>query len=203
MGRRKRTAKVIPKTVLFLVLLLPLGGLVWKALQGDLGANPIEALNRSLGDAALHILLLSLAVTPLRKITGWNVVQRYRRMIGLFAFFYVFLHLSSYIGLDHFFDWSAIGAEIIKRRYITLGMVGAVILLVLALTSSRGAIRRLGGQRWRRLHQMVYLAAVLGVVHHAMMVKADLRAPLVHAGILALLLGYRLYDRFATRPARR
>ncbi|BAE51873.1 sulfite oxidase heme-binding subunit YedZ [Paramagnetospirillum magneticum] len=179
------------KPLLFAVCLIPLGLLVWRGASGGLGANPIEATNRFLGDWALRFLLIALAVTPLRQMTGWNAVARWRRMLGLFAFAYVVLHFSSYVGLDQFFDWSAIGREIVKRRYITLGMVAVVLLIPLALTSTNAMMRRLGGRRWQALHRLVYVIAPLGVAHHWMMVKKDITEPAIHAAILAVLLGWR------------
>lgn len=180
------------KPLVFALCLIPLGLLVWRALSGGLGANPIEATNRFLGDWALRFLLIALAVTPVRQWTGWNAVGRWRRMLGLFAFAYVVLHFSSYVGLDQFFDWNAIGREIVKRRYITLGMLAVVLLVPLAVTSTDAMVRRLGGRRWRALHRLVYVIAPLGVTHHWMMVKKDITEPAIHAAILALLLGWRV-----------
>ncbi|MDO8607986.1 MAG: protein-methionine-sulfoxide reductase heme-binding subunit MsrQ [Phaeospirillum sp.] len=188
------------KPLVFALCLVPLVWLAGRAAIDGLGANPIEALVRFLGDWALRFLLIALAVTPLRRITGWSWLGGLRRMLGLFAFFYVVLHLSSYIGLDQFFDWPAIGREIVKRRYITIGMAAVLLLLPLALTSTDSMVRRLGGRRWRKLHRLVYLIAPLGVAHHWMMVKKDLTEPMIHAAILALLLGWRVLA--ARRAAR-
>jgi sulfoxide reductase heme-binding subunit YedZ len=180
------------KPLVFMICLVPLGLLAYRAFSGGLGANPIEAINRFLGDWALRFLLIALAVTPLRAITGWNALARWRRMLGLFAFTYVVLHFCSFVGLDHFFDWGTIGREIVKRRYITLGMLAVLLLIPLAITSTDAMVRRLGGKRWRALHRLVYVIAPLGVAHHWMMVKKDITEPVVHAAILALLLGWRL-----------
>ncbi|CAA7626857.1 Sulfoxide reductase heme-binding subunit YedZ [Candidatus Terasakiella magnetica] len=180
------------KPVIFALCLLPLAWLGWRGATFGLGANPIEALIRGLGDWALRFVLIALAVTPLRQITGIAAIGRFRRMLGLFAFFYVTMHLLSYIGLDQFFDWSAIGREIVKRRYITIGMTAAVLLIPLAVTSTDTMMRRLGGRRWRGLHRLVYVIAPLGVTHHWMMVKADITEPALHALILSLLLGWRM-----------
>lgn len=180
------------KPAVFACSLAPLAWLVWQALFGYLGVNPIETVNRFLGDWALRFLLIALAVTPLRKVTGWAPLARLRRMLGLFAFFYVCLHLSSYLGLDLFFDWQALGKDIVKRRYITLGMAAFVLLLPLAATSTDGMIRRLGGRRWRRLHLLVFPIAVLAVTHYWLMVKADIRQPALYAAVLAVLVGYRV-----------
>lgn len=179
------------KPVVFAASLLPVVWLTWQALYGSLGVNPVETLNRFTGDWALRFLLIALAVTPVRRITGWPALARLRRMLGLFAFFYVCLHLSSYIGVDLYFDWAALWRDVLKRRYITLGMLAFVLLLPLALTSTNAMIRRLGGRRWQALHRSVYAIGVLGVAHFWMMVKADIREPLLYAVILALLLGYR------------
>lgn len=177
--------------MVFAASLLPVAWLAWQALYGSLGVNPVETLNRFTGDWALRFLLIALAVTPVRRITGWPALARLRRMLGLFAFFYVCLHLSSYIGVDLYFDWAALWRDVLKRRYITLGMLAFVLLLPLALTSTNAMIRRLGGRRWQALHRSVYAIGVLGVAHFWMMVKADIREPLLYAVILALLLGYR------------
>jgi sulfoxide reductase heme-binding subunit YedZ len=190
MDKLLRKAWVRP--LVFLLCLVPLGLLVFRGVTGGLGANPIEACNRFLGDWALRFLLIALAVTPLKELTGWNAMARWRRMLGLFAFAYVVLHFSSYVGLDQFFDWNAIGREIVKRRYITLGMLAVVLLIPLAVTSTDAMVRRLGGRRWRALHRLVYVIAPIGVTHHWMMVKKDITEPAIHAAILAMLLGWRL-----------
>lgn len=189
------------KPAVFVIALLPLAWLVWNALFGYLGVNPVETINRFLGDWALRFLLIALAVTPLRKVTGWAPLARLRRMLGLFAFFYVCLHLSSYIGIDLFFDWPALVKDVLKRRYITLGMIAFALLLPLAITSTDGMIRRLGGRNWRRLHLLVFPIGVLGVAHYWMMVKADIRQPALYATVLAVLVGYRLAVRWKARAA--
>ncbi|TVR96162.1 MAG: sulfoxide reductase heme-binding subunit YedZ [Rhodospirillales bacterium] len=177
---------------MFLGCLAPLAWLGWLAFSGGLGANPIEAAVRSLGDWGLRFLLLSLAITPAARSLNLPVLMRFRRMLGLFAFFYVCLHLLAYVGLDQFFDWTAVWDDIVKRTYITVGMAAFLLLLPLAATSTKGMIKRLGSNRWKRLHALVYPAAILACLHYIMMVKADLRAPLVYAGILMLLLGWRI-----------
>lgn len=189
---RAWTLRSISKPLVFLAALGPLAWLVGQALFGYLGVNPIETVNRFLGDWALRFLLIALAVTPVRIVTGWSWLARFRRMLGLFAFFYAALHLSSYIGIDLFFDWAALWKDVVKRRYITVGMTAFLILLPLAATSTKGMIRRLGGRRWQRLHRLVYAAGVLAVMHHWMMVKADISLPALHAAILAVLLGIRV-----------
>jgi sulfoxide reductase heme-binding subunit YedZ len=180
------------KPVVFAACLLPLVWLVWRAAAGDLGANPIEAGTRALGDWSLRMVLIALAVTPVRRLTGWNALARLRRMLGLFAFTYVTLHLLAYVALDQFFDWPSIGADIVKRRYILVGMTAFVMLAALAATSTDGMVRRLGPRRWRTLHQLVYAAAALAVLHYFMMTKTDVRSPLIYAGIAAALLGARV-----------
>jgi len=185
-----RLAK-LGKPALFVLCLTPLAWLVFDLVSDNLGANPIEALVRGLGDWALRMLLAVLAITPLRQATGWGWIGRQRRMVGLFAFTYAVLHLFSYIGIDQFFDWRLIAAEIVKRRYILIGMTAFLMLAALAATSTNGSIRRLGGRRWKQLHRLVYLAAGLGVLHHLMMVKADTRLPLIEGAVLAFLLLWR------------
>lgn len=189
----------LAKPGVFALCLAPLAWLVWLGLAGDLGANPIEATIRYTGDWALRFLLLSLAISPLKSLTGWTVVIRFRRMIGLFAFFYAALHLLAYVGLDQFFAWGAIWADVVKRRYITFGMIAFFLLVPLAVTSTKGAIKRLGAVRWKRLHMLVYPAAILASVHFFMMVKADHREPAIYAAILTILLGYRIFARFSRK----
>lgn len=189
-----RLLQRIGKPLVFSVSLLPLVWLFWLAWSDQLGANPVETLSHRTGDWSLRFLLLTLAVTPLRRLTGWNGLQRFRRMLGLFAFFYVSLHLSVYLIFDQFFDLSAIIADVAKRPYITVGFAAFVLLIPLAVTSTNRMIKRLG-RNWQRLHRLVYLIAILGVLHYLWLVKADLREPLMYAGILAVLLGYRLWWR--------
>lgn len=183
--------------MLFAGCLCPLAWLLWQWWAGGLGANPIEATTRFLGDWALRLLLVTLAITPARELSGWQRLAAFRRMLGLFAFFYASLHVGSYVVLDQFFAWCEIAADIAKRTYITLGVAAFVILAVLAATSPAAVIKRLGAARWKRLHALVYAAGVLGCLHYFMMVKADVGPPLVYAGILALLLGWRLWRRLA------
>jgi methionine sulfoxide reductase heme-binding subunit len=180
------------KVIAFLLCLLPLGRLGWKAYGGNLGANPIEVITHSTGDWTLIFLLITLTVSPLRKLTGQLWLIRFRRMFGLFAFFYVCLHFLTYIWLDKFFAGHAMLADVVKRRFITVGFTGFVLLIPLAVTSSAGWIRRLGGRRWNLLHRLIYLSAMAGVVHYYWLVKADVRKPLQYAAVLAVLLGYRV-----------
>jgi sulfoxide reductase heme-binding subunit YedZ len=180
------------KPVVFTLCMVPAVGLGWSLQSGGLGANPIEFLIRSLGDWAIRFLLLALAVTPLTRSPPLRRLGRIRRMIGLFAFFYAALHVLAYGVLDQFFDWGAIWADIVKRRYITFGMGAFILLFLLAATSTRGSVRRLGPKRWKRLHRLVYLAAILAIIHYSLMVKADLREPLIYGIVLAVLLAIRI-----------
>jgi len=180
------------KPFVFLACLLPLARLGWKAYMGLLGANPIEVITHSTGDWTLIFLLITLAVRPLRKLSGQPWLIRYRRMFGLFAFFYVTLHFLTYIWLDKFFNVHDMLADIAKRKFIAVGFTGFVLLIPLALTSTSGWIRRLGGKRWQALHRLIYAAAICGVIHYLWLVKADIRKPLQYGTVLAVLLGYRL-----------
>jgi len=181
------------KPFVFLACLVPLARLGWKAYMGLLGANPIEVITHSTGDWLLTFLLITLAITPLRKLIHQPWLIRYRRMFGLFAFFYGVLHFLTYIWLDKFFDLHEMLADVAKRRFITVGFTGFVLLIPLALTSTSGWIRRLGGKRWQALHRLIYLSAIAGVIHYYWLVKADVRKPLEYAFVLSLLLGYRLW----------
>jgi len=179
------------KPAAFLLCLIPFGQLLYNGYRGDLGANPIETITHFTGSWTLIFLLLTLGVTPLRKLTGWTGLIKLRRMLGLFAFFYVLLHFSTYLVLDHFFDFERIAKDILKRPYVTVGFTGFVLMIPLALTSTAGMIRRLG-KRWQQLHRLVYLVGIAGVIHFYWLVKADIRRPLQYGAVLALLLGYRI-----------
>ena len=181
------------KAALFVLCLGPLASLVSGLLADSLGANPIEALTRGLGDWTLRLLLITLAVTPLRRLTGLNWLLRLRRMLGLFTFFYATLHFLSYVWLDQFFDWAAIWKDIVKRPFITVGFTAFLLLIPLAATSSNAMIKRLGGRLWQALHRTVYAIAVFAVLHYWWMVKKDITQPAIYAAVLALLLGLRLY----------
>jgi methionine sulfoxide reductase heme-binding subunit len=180
------------KPLVFLACLVPLARLGWKAYNHALGANPIEVITHSTGDWTLIFLLVTLAVTPLRKLTGQLWLIRFRRIFGLFAFFYVVLHFLTYIWLDKFFDVHEMLADIAKRKFITVGFTGFVLLIPLAVTSTAGWIRRLGGRRWHRLHQLIYLSATAGVIHYLWLVKKDIHKPLEYAVMLGVLLGCRI-----------
>ncbi|QDX81697.1 sulfoxide reductase heme-binding subunit YedZ [Denitratisoma sp. DHT3] len=189
------------KAGLFLVCLLPLAHLGWGAWQDDLGANPIEFVTRGLGTWTLNFLLITLTVTPLRRLSGWHWLLRLRRMLGLFVFFYACLHLTSYLWWDQFFDWHAIGKDIVKRPFITVGMAAFLLTAALALTSNAWAIRRLGGRRWQELHRSIYAIAILAVLHYSWLVKKDLFLPVLYFALVALLLGMRAYWRNQERQA--
>jgi sulfoxide reductase heme-binding subunit YedZ len=179
------------KVPVFLVCLGPLGALVWKATHDLLGANPVDVITRSTGKWTLTFLLITLSVTPVRKLAGLSWLIKFRRMLGLFAFFYGCLHLTTYIWLDKFFDVQAMLHDIAKRRFITAGMTAWLLMLPLAITSTTGWIRRMGGKRWQKLHRLIYFSAAAGVVHFIWLVKADLRRPLTFGAVLAALLAYR------------
>ncbi|KPK10843.1 MAG: sulfite oxidase [Acidithiobacillales bacterium SG8_45] len=183
---------LLVKVFLFLAALVPLAWLVWDGVQGRLSPNPVEAITHRTGDWILNFLLLTLAITPLRKISGWHWLLRLRRMLGLFAFFYAFLHFTTYIWLDQFFDLSEVWKDIAKRPYITVGFTAFVLLIPLALTSTNAMVKRLGGKRWRRLHRLVYIIASAGVLHYLWLVKSDIRLPLAYGFVLAILLVLRI-----------
>ena len=181
------------KVLLFAACLLPLLLLVAGVWGDKLGANPIEAVTRGLGDWALRLLLLTLCVTPARRLFGLHWLLRLRRMLGLFCFFYAVLHVAAYVWADQFFDWVAIFDDILKRPFITVGFLAFAFLLPLAATSTNAMIRRLGGRRWQALHRIVYVIGVAAVLHYWWMVKSDITQPAIYAGVLAVLLGLRLY----------
>jgi len=183
----------IAKVVIFLAALVPLALLGLRALHGDLGANPIETITHATGDWTLRLIVSTLLVTPLRRITRQYWLIGVRRMVGLFAFFYGTLHFLTYIWLDKFFDWHEVWKDIAKRPFITLGFGAFVLLIPLAVTSTAGWIRRLGGRNWQRLHRLIYVAAILAVVHYWWLVKADLRKPEQYAVAVGILLAYRVF----------
>jgi sulfoxide reductase heme-binding subunit YedZ len=179
---------------------VPPGMLVWDWYNARLGANPIEFVLSTTGVLTLSFLLLSLAVTPVRKLTGRNDLVRYRRMLGLFAFFYGCAHLVTYSIFDKSLDLAAIAADVWERPFIALGMSALAILLPLAVTSTNGMIKRLGGKRWQMLHRLVYVAGALGVAHFYLVQKSNFFWPIVYGIVLSLLLGFRLYARFSPGP---
>lgn len=188
-GKKQITAF---KAVLFFLCLIPFLRLVWLAINDDLSANPIEFIERSTGFWSLFILLATLSLSPIRLLTGRAWQLQFRRMLGLFMFFYACLHITSYIWLDYSFDWTDIIKDIIKHPYVLVGASAFILTLPLAITSSNFMIKLLR-EHWKQLHKMVYLIAILGVVHFLWLVKKDIREPLFYIAVLALLLGVRLY----------
>ena len=180
------------KALVFIAALIPFGNLLWLGLHDGLGANPIEKITRTTGYWTLTFLMITLAATPLRTLTGWGWPLRFRRMLGLYAFFYACLHFLTYLVLDQFFDWPAIVKDIAKRPYITVGFPAFVMLIPLAVTSTNKMVQRLGAKRWRLLHRLVYVIAIAGVVHFWWLVKKDITEPVQFASVLTLLLGFRL-----------
>jgi len=189
-----RRARIALKIAVWVVALTPLARLLYGFWRDDLTVNPIEYVTRELGETALRLLLGSLALTPLRILFGISWPVTLRRLLGLFAFFYLCLHFAVWIVLDHFFDWRTMGDDIVKRPWITVGVTALLLLAPLAATSTTGMIKRLGGVAWRRLHRLVYVAAVLGVLHYIWLAKKVLVEPWVYAAVLAVLLGIRAGD---------
>jgi sulfoxide reductase heme-binding subunit YedZ len=181
--------------LIWLALLTPMLLLVWGALTNDLGANPVERLIRQLGVWGLRFLILGLAITPAARLLKQPRLIRYRRTVGLFAFSYIVVHLFSYSVIDHRLDWATIGKDIAKRPYITIGMAAFTLLIPLAVTSTNWMLRKLGPVRWRRLHSLIYVIVPMGVVHYFLLVKADRVSPVIYGSIVAVLLGWRLWDR--------
>jgi methionine sulfoxide reductase heme-binding subunit len=190
--RSARVVRFVLKPAVFGLSLAPLGWLVYGAAAGGLGPNPIEAVTHRTGEWTLRFLLLTLAVTPLRVFTGWNALVRFRRMLGLFAFFYACLHLLTYVWLDKFFAWPEIARDIPRRPFIAIGFLAFVVLVPLAATSTAGMIRRMGGRAWQWLHRLIYVSAIAGVVHFWWLVKADVSVPRLYAVALGVLLLARL-----------
>lgn len=183
--------------------LLPAGDLVWRALHPDgLGVNPIEEAEIFTGLWTLRFLAITLAVTPVRELLRLGVLAKYRRMFGLFTFFYACVHLTTWVGVDWFFAWGLMAGEIAKHKYILVGMASFLLLVPLAWTSTNAAVRRLGGRRWRRLHRVVYLIAIGGTVHYLWAVKKDTLFPLVYLAVFAVLLAYRVAARWGLRRPR-
>jgi len=190
------------KAAIFLACLTPLAWLLWKFFGAtprdistwgvELGANPIEKITHATGDWTIRFLLITLSITPLRKLLGVPALIKFRRMFGLFAFFYGCLHFTTYIWLDKFFNLHEMLADVAKRKFITVGFTAFVLLIPLALTSTAGWIGRLGGKRWQALHRLIYVSAIAGVIHYLWLVKADIREPLMYGAILAVLLSYRI-----------
>jgi methionine sulfoxide reductase heme-binding subunit len=186
------------KVVVFVLCLVPIGILVWQGPSGW-GANPTQYLEHATGDWILRFLAITLTVTPLAKIFGLKQLVRFRRMLGLFAFFYACLHFSIYIGLDQVLDFRGVWADVMKRPYITVGFTGFTLMIPLAITSTAAMVRRLGFRKWQMLHRLIYVSAVAGVIHFYWLVKSDVHLPLIYAVIMAVLLGWRVLAWFSNR----
>jgi len=186
----------ILKPAVFLLCLVPAVWLTWDILAGHLSANPLEDLRDRTGIWTLRFMMITLGITPLLRITGWPSLIRFRRMLGLFTFFYGFVHFITYIGLDQFFDLNAIMDDITKRPFILAGFISFVLLIPLAITSTKKWVRRLGGKRWQLLHRSIYVSAAAGVLHYYWRVKLDITFPVVYGALLALLLAFRAFGKF-------
>jgi methionine sulfoxide reductase heme-binding subunit len=182
------------KVGVFAACVVPLAILGWNALTHNLGANPIDEITDQTGIWTLRLLLITLAVTPARRLTGWNRIIQLRRMLGLFAFFYAGVHFLTYVWLDQFFVIEDIIADVMERPFITVGFTSFVLLIPLAVTSTTAMIKRLGGKWWQRLHRLIYVIGIGGVVHYLWLVKADTQLPLIYGSVLAILLAYRLWE---------
>jgi len=189
------------KVPAFVLCLVPAGLLVWQGLHHGLGANPIERITHATGDWTLRFLIIALAITPLRKVLRLPELIRFRRMFGLFAFFHGCLHFTTYIWLDKFFDVAEMIKDVEKRRFITVGFTAFVLMIPLALTSTAGWIRRLGGKRWQMIHRAIYCSAIAGVIHYYWLVKSDVRKPLFYGALVFLLLAWRVGDWLQRRRA--
>jgi sulfoxide reductase heme-binding subunit YedZ len=188
----------VVKPIVFLLCLVPFCLLLWGAFTNNLGANPVEAITRTTGDWILRFLVITLAITPLRQLTGWNWLIRFRRMMGLFAFFYAIWHLTIYVLSIQAFNWKEIGIDIVKRPYITVGFISFVLMIPLAITSTKKWITRIGGKRWQLLHRLIYISAIGGVLHYLWLVKLDKTYPIRYGIVLAILLLFRVWT--AVRP---
>ena len=190
------------KVLIFINSLIPLMLLSWDLYRKQVGANPLEFVTRTTGVLTIIFLLLSLAITPLRRITGANWLVKFRRMLGLYAFFYGFLHLMTYVSFDRFFNLKSIPGDVAQRPFIAIGMLTFFLMVPLAITSTNKMVKRLGGKRWNLLHKLTYLAGVGGVLHYWMLVKSDTRIPLTFGFVLVVLLGYRIFMKYApAKPA--
>src|SRR5688572_6949071 len=186
------------KPFVFLLCLVPFFWLIWAAFNNALGANPLDAIRDTTGRWTLRFLLITLSISPLRQLSGWNAAIRFRRMLGLFAFFYGFLHFITYVWFSQFFNFREIVIDIRERPYITFGLLAFVLMIPLAITSTKKWIGRLGGKRWQRLHRAIYVSAIAGVIHYFALVKLDIRYPFIYAAILLTLFGFRAWN--AVRP---
>ena len=202
MSSAKMTDTRFHKIVVFLNCLIPLAFLSWDWFFRQLGANPVEFFLRTTGVLTLTMLFLALAVTPLRTLFGWNLLIRFRRMLGLYAFFYGCVHLVTYSIFDKGLDFSAIVGDVWKRPFIAVGMTALTLMIPLAVTSTNGMIKRLGGKNWSKLHRLSYLIAILGVIHYYWIQKSDFTYPILFGLVLAGLLGYRVYTKLKSKPRR-
>ena len=191
----------VAKVIAFLLALTPLGLLLYAAAVGDLSANPIKDITEETGIWTLRFIVITLSITPLRKLTGWSRLARFRRMVGLFAFFYGFLHFTTYIYLDQFFAFDEILKDVAKRPFITFGFAAFVLMIPLAITSPNRVVRWMGGKRWQLLHRLVYGVALCGVFHYLWLVKADTSRPLRYGAVVAALLLFRIWDYLRSRKA--
>jgi sulfoxide reductase heme-binding subunit YedZ len=182
------------KVAVFLICLIPFADLLWRFIRSDLGINPVETLQHGTGDWTIRFIVFTLCITPFRKLFKLPDLIRFRRMLGLFAFFYVSLHFLTYLGPDQSFDLSGMWKDVAKRPFITVGFAAFVSLIPLAITSTAGWIRRIGGKRWQMLHRLIYFAAVCGVIHYYWLVKSDVRKPLFYGALVGILLLFRLID---------
>ncbi len=194
---RKLLTSKWTKVVVFVLACVPAGLLAVALVRNDLGPNPVETLQNQTGEWTLKFLVITLAVTPFRKILKLPELIRFRRMLGLFAFFYVCLHFVTYLWLDQTFNFRGMLDDVAKRKFITVGFTAFLLLIPLAVTSTTGMIRRLGGKRWQALHRTIYLCGILGVIHYWWKVKSDIRGPLFYAVLVGILLLYRLWDSYA------
>ena len=193
---RKLLTSKWTKVVVFLVSSIPFVLLSWGLLRNDLGINPVETLQHTTGDWTLRFLVFTLAITPLRKTFKLPELIRFRRMLGLFAFFYVVLHFVTYLGPDQSFNFSGMWDDVAKRKFVTVGFAAFVLLIPLAITSTTGWIRRLGGKRWQALHRSIYVCAILGVIHYYWLVKSDVRKPVFYGVLVGILLLWRVWDAY-------
>jgi methionine sulfoxide reductase heme-binding subunit len=195
-GNGNMTDTRFAKIVLFINSLVPLSLLLWNVYQKQVGANPLEFVTRTTGMLTLVFLMLSLAITPARKITGANWLVKFRRMLGVYAFFYGFLHLMTYVWFDRYFNLRSIPHDVAGRPFIAIGMAAFFLMVPLAITSTNKMVKRLGGKRWNRLHKLVYFAGAGGVLHYWLLVKSDVRLPVTFAFVLALLFAHRLMIKY-------
>ena len=189
------------KPLIFILCLIPLGKLAFDVFTGNISADPVEDFTHVTGEWGLRLLIVTLAITPLRMITGINQLVLVRRMLGVFSFVYILLHFLTWLVIDNFFDIQRIIEDIIERYYILFGSLAFVMMTLLAATSTNRMVKWLGGKRWANLHKLIYLIGILGVLHYFLSVKADITQPVIYAAIVALLLGFRIWKKYSSRPA--